>query len=410
MNKSSHGKLAPAYGWLLIIAALLLIAVLVYTAHADSPYGILKNGGFEDGFRGWGPNDSQIPNDWEPFVIRDPSAPPQYKDSAAFGGFTERLDGGHCLIIWTNWVPFDAGIYQRVSGVTPGTSYVLKLDWAPMQSYNPDKGGKQKGDYLGRVVGIDPTGGTDPNSPNVVWSAELWKEKRASGDTLHVSAQAQGDTITAFLRAKNPQPHGQDQVFFDVASLVKDPSQPEGPPPTDTPLPATNTPVRRAPTKTPIPPTDTPAPPTATPGPTDTPTITPTDTPVPPTSTLTPIPITPTPTRTPKATPTPASWLDSPPPTLTTMLLVLGIGSEGVGLSLGMVLGWMWWSGKRRARRMLSRNHDAPDSGAYQYNEGNVQEDGDYQVQQGYEEDPEYPEKYDEVGDGEEHENYGSWD
>jgi hypothetical protein len=326
------------------------MGVIVYTAQADNPYGLAKNGGFEDGFYGYGPNDSQIPNGWEPFIIQDPKIPPQYKDSAAFGGFTERLDGGHCLIIWTNWVPFDAGIFQKVPNVSPGTSYIFKVEWAPMQSYNPDKGGKQKGDFLGRVVGIDPAGGTDPQSPNVVWSPELWKEKRASGDTLKVSVAAKSSTITIFIRAKNPQPHGQDQVFFDVASLNVDASQPVQAAPTDTPLPVTNTPVKAAatrmrPTATP---TDGPPTATATAAPSDTPV--PTDTPVLPTSTVTPIPPTPTPTRTPKPTPTPASWLDNPPSTLTGALLVVGVGSEGIALSLAGILGWLWYRAKRQKR------------------------------------------------------------
>ncbi len=359
----------------------LLVCVVVYTAQADSPYGLVKNGGFEEGFYGWGPNDSQIPNGWEPFVIQDPKAPPQFKDSAAFGGFTERLDGGHCLIVWTNWVPFDGGIFQKVSNVTPGTSYIFKVDWAPMQSYNPDKGGKQKGDFIGRVVGIDPTGGTDPQSPSVAWSAELWKEKRASGDTLKVSVPAQSDTITVFIRAKNPQPHGQDQVFFDVASLNVDASQPTQPPPTDTPPPATNTPARAAAVPTKARPTATPEPPTATATlvPTDTPI--PTDTPVPPTDTPTPIPPTPTPTRTPKPTPTPSSWLDNPPPTLTGVLLVVGVGSEGVALSLAGILGWIWYRGKRRNRRVATHRRVYDDDVDYGYgtefDHGDVRDQGD---------------------------------
>ena len=332
--------------WLILIGIVcFLIAVIVYTAKAESPYGLLKNGGFEEGFRGWGPNDSQIPNGWEPFVIQDPSAPPQFKDSAAFGGFAERLDGEHCLVIWSHWVPFDAGVFQQVRSVTPGTAYQAQVEWAPMQSYNAEKGGKQKGDFIGRILGIDPTGGTDPNSPNVVWSQELWKEKRVAKDYLRISAAAKSDTITVFIRAKNPQPHGQDQVFFDVASLVVDPSQPTAPPPTDTPAP-TNTRPRPTrppkPTGTPTPaPTDTPVA-TQTATPTATPTVTAT-----PTETATPAPTTPAPTRTPRPTPTPASLLENPPRALTGMLLLLGFGSLGTASVLGLVFGLVWWQRTR---------------------------------------------------------------
>lgn len=352
MKETFAGKQAQSYVWVLFAIVVLLIGVIAYTAQAQGPYGIIKNGGFEEGFYGWGPNDSQVPNGWQPFVIQDPSAPPQFKDSAAFGGFVERLDGDHALIIWSHWVPFDAGVFQQVQ-VTPGTGYVLQVEWAPMQSFNPEQGGKVDGDYIARVVGLDPIGGTDPNAPTVVWCEELWKQKRATKDRLKVSAVAQSGTMTVFLRVKNPQPHGQDQVFFDVVSLNVDALAPTAPPPTDTPLPVTDTPV--PPTRVRVSPTDTPAPPTDTPPPTATFTVTPTDTPIPPTDTVTPIPATPTSTRTPKPAPTPVSWIDDPPPAVTSGLLAMGIGSEGMAFILVVVLGIVWWNGRGSVRRSIVR-------------------------------------------------------
>ena len=335
---------SPIYWWILVAVVCFLLIVFIYTARAEGPYGVLNNGGFENGFYGWGPNDSQIPNGWEPFVVMDPAIPPQFKDSAAFGGFTERLDGDHCLVIWSHWVPFDAGVYQKVP-VTPGTAYLFQVEWAPMQSYNADEGGMiTKDGFMMRVIGLDPTGGTDPNSPNIVWSQELWKKKRVAKEELRVSAVAQGDTMTAFIRVKNPQSHGQDQIFIDVASLVVDPNQPAPPPPTDTPVPP--------PTDTRIPATDTPVPPTDTPTPTETPTPPPTFTP---TSTPTPTPThTPTPTYTPTATPTytptptPTMWYDDRKAVMTSTLLV---GGGGAMLVASLLLGlWIWlaWRGRHQ--------------------------------------------------------------
>ena len=333
----------PFRWWLLVAIICFLLIVIFYTVRAEGPYGLLNNGGFENGFYGWGPNDSQIPNGWEPFVVMDPAIPPQFKDSAAFGGFTERLDGDHCLVIWSHWVPFDAGIFQRVQ-VTPGVAYLFQVEWAPMQSYNAEQGGMITQDgFMMRVIGLDPTGGTDPNSPNIVWSQELWKKKRVAKDYLRVSAVAQSDTMTAFIRVKNPQPHGQDQIFIDVASLVVDPNQPPPPPPTDTPVPPTNT--RVPPTATSIPPTDTPTPtetPTSTPTPTPTSTATPTPTDTP-TATYTP---TSTPTYTP--TPTPTAWYDDSRTVMAGAFLVGGGGALLLGsLVLGLIL-WLLWRGRRR--------------------------------------------------------------
>jgi hypothetical protein len=359
---------------MLIAVVCLLIGVLVYTAQAEGPYGILNNGGFENGFYGWGPNDSQVPNGWEPFVVQDPSIPPQFQDSAAFGGFTERLDGDHCLVIWSHWVPFDAGVFQKLP-VTPGTAYLFQVEWAPMQSYNADEGGMITEDgFMGRMIGIDPTGGTDPNSPNIVWSRELWKKKRVASEHLRISSVAQSDTITAFVRVKNPQPHGQDQIFIDVASLVVDPDQPPPPPPpppTDTPVPPTNTliPV----TVTDIPPTDTPVP-TETPTPTMTFTPTPTDTPTP-THTATPT-YTPTATPTHTPTPTPTMWYEDQSLILTGTLLFGGGGIALVVFLLGLFLIWMFWRKSRRsAQHYVDEYGYEVDEGYYYADE---EEDDDY--------------------------------
>jgi len=88
---------------------------------------------------------------------------------------------------------------------------------------------------------------------------------------------ARSQTVTVFVRANNPQSHGNDKVWFDAVTLMVDPTQPTA---TPTQVPPSPTPTSRPPTAT-----ATPLPPTETPVPTETPTATataqPTDTPVP---------------------------------------------------------------------------------------------------------------------------------
>jgi hypothetical protein len=188
--------------------------------------------------------------------------------------------------IFCAWLPFTAGIYQQVES-TPGMAYVAAIGWAPYASYD-DKGERNSGQFIGRKVGIDPRGGTDPTSPNIVWSPEVWDELGGVFPQLRVSTVAQTGSITVFVRAHNPQSHGNDKVWFDAVTLMIDPSQPTAPattvPPTSTPTspPATST-------STPVPPTQTPLA-TDTPPPTATVTVQPTNTPVP-THTSEPVPI-----------------------------------------------------------------------------------------------------------------------
>ncbi|MEM4725242.1 MAG: SdrD B-like domain-containing protein, partial [Candidatus Hadarchaeum sp.] len=106
-------------------------------------------------------------------------------------------------------------------------------------------------------IGIDPTGGTDWSSPNVVWSAPRMEYN--TWMRLEVQAVAKASTITVFLRGQ-PEFRVQfnDSYWDDVCLTVVRPA-------TATPRP-TNTPK------------DTPTP-TVTATPTMTPTATPTPTP-----------------------------------------------------------------------------------------------------------------------------------
>jgi hypothetical protein len=157
------------------------------------------------------------------------------------------------------------GIYQTVT-VTLGTRLRFSAFMETWQCYDYgvacDWGRKsdQPSDMHTRI-GIDPTGGTDPNSAAIVWSPEKaafdqWVE-------FSVIAQAQSNKVTVFTQCgptfdwarKN-----NDCYIDDLALVSLDPV-----PPTPTPT-VTNTPT---PTKTPtITPT---ARPTVTPGATWTP-------------------------------------------------------------------------------------------------------------------------------------------
>lgn len=183
--------------------------------------------------------------------------------------------------IFSAWLPFTAGIYQQVE-VTQGAAYVAAIGWAPYASYD-DRGGRNSGRFIGRKVGIDPFGGTDPASPDIVWSPEIWDELGGVFPELRVSAVGQGNVITVFVRAHNPQSHGNDKVWFDAVTLMLDSTQPTA---TPTAIPPSPTPTSPPPTVT-----STPLPPTETATPTDTPSPTVTETPVPtPTSTATDTP------------------------------------------------------------------------------------------------------------------------
>jgi hypothetical protein len=253
---------------------------------------------------------------------------------------------GISLRIWSHWVPFTSGIYQQVHNVTPGTAYVAAIGWAPAQINQ-----ERKDEGIERMLGIDPLGGTDSTSPNVVWGPVYSGKSRAPD--LSVSAVAQNTTITVFVRVRVGQSHGIEEVFLDAVGLRPDPNQP---PPTDTPVPPTDTPVPPTdtpvpPTDTPVPPTETPVPPTDTPLPTDTPTLeptaTPTHTPTPPATAVAlanyPSPR-PKATAGPRAAPAPESRLQATD-LVPSMFLCAGFASFGGAAVMVGLMVLLWRSG-----------------------------------------------------------------
>ncbi len=261
-------------GKVALLALVLLLLVRVPPVHAqdpcEDPGNLTVNCQF-DGF-GYVAPYGRVASGWTPFVEFAVETP-------AFNSSGE-TPVAPAQEIFCGWLPFTAGIYQQVE-VTPGVGYVAAVGWAPYASYD-DQGRRNAGLFIGRKVGINPSGGTDPTSPDILWSSEVWDESGGVFPQLRVSAVAQAPVVTVFVRAHNPQSHGNDKVWFDAVTLMVDPTQPTA---TPTPLPPSPTPTSPPPTATSTSPpptaTSTPPPPTDTPSPAATNTALPTQTPQP---------------------------------------------------------------------------------------------------------------------------------
>ncbi|MGQ9765578.1 MAG: fibronectin type III domain-containing protein [Armatimonadota bacterium] len=119
-------------------------------------------------------------------------------------------------------------LYQRVLA-TPGqevaySAYIWSQAYGagrPCGGY-PHRFGETSG-----LIGIDPTGGTDPNSPSIVWSAERqtqdWHNyleqgpcsSTATWQKVGVAAVAQSDVITVFLKTHIWYPIAWNFVCWD---------------------------------------------------------------------------------------------------------------------------------------------------------------------------------------------------
>jgi hypothetical protein len=167
---------------------------------------------------------------------------------------------------------FVGGIYQQVP-VAKGNTYYANIVWLVFDSLSNDQSINSTVGGIGRKMGIDPFGGTDPRSSNIIWGTENTRNDCKICSHQEVTAQAQADTITVFLRLDDRwKPHAaekgynvppsKDQFWLDDIGMkqVDGSAAPAvAPPPTDTPPPPpppTNTAVPELPTATPVPATE----------------------------------------------------------------------------------------------------------------------------------------------------------
>lgn len=293
----------------------------------------LVNGGFEGGFSDRGSGEISVAEGWHPwFKPGSEEFPglnyrPEYKPEDAQVHSDRRVHSGRFAQKWfTTFSTHTAGILQQVSGIPVGTRLNLSA-W--VQVWSDDTDDPNKSDVPGNYrvfIGIDPFGGTDWNSDNIVWSDPNMFAYDAHKQ-LTLSTTARNNVVTVFLKGVPEFPVKHNDSYWDDVCL-------QAIVPTNTPAPPTSTPI----------PTDTP---TITPTPTDT--LTPTSSVTPtntatltrtPTNTLTPthtLTVTPLPTATITPTPTPPSTLDHLTNQATnngTSGLVLLLGTAGVFILL----------------------------------------------------------------------------
>jgi hypothetical protein len=166
----------------------------------------------------------QVGTGWQRFWIAGSNlTEPYWMDARVFGwGRAEVIDGQSSQSLFSAQ-PFDAGIYQQVGGLTPGLGYAFN---APMTSVYRSTGQPPVDDKIFKRVGLDPTGGTNPDAPTVIWS-EADGTDRTWRVRLRAAAFAQSSTVTVFARVTSPEPVEPppflNQSWIDSAILAQTP-------------------------------------------------------------------------------------------------------------------------------------------------------------------------------------------
>ena len=145
--------------------------------------------------------------------------------------WVERLEGEDALLFRSEDLetppepgkPFDAAVYQQVA-VTPGTAYSLSGWMVSLCGGSATPSDCPTDHYMEKLLGIDPTGGTDPLSPSVIWVGDRRNFTETRWLNLRLAATAQTDRLTVFGRIRSPyQWHG-NHAFVDAFSLVRAPT------------------------------------------------------------------------------------------------------------------------------------------------------------------------------------------
>lgn len=136
-----------------------------------------------------------------------------------------RIDGAQSFRIWNSFRCIMAGVYQRVV-VAPFTTLEFSAWGRTWASEGVFPGGHDPNVYDAIAVGIDPSGGTSPESTGVLWNENFSTD---NGKRVFIRATALSSQVTVFIRVRvgvvDPNgtacqwPHTHMMGFIDGARL-----------------------------------------------------------------------------------------------------------------------------------------------------------------------------------------------
>jgi hypothetical protein len=229
-------RLLTVGGLLVLLLGLVCLSTGAASPNPESPnarpldYQLLTNPGVEVYDPPYGQFDGidcQVATGWQRFWYDGDE--PCWMDTRVFAssplgsGWVERMEGETSqLIIATE--PYTAGIQQTVTGLTPGLGYGFHA--AMLTVYQTSAPPAVDGTMI-KQVGLDPTGGTDPTAPTVIWDAPDDHDEGPWSIDLRTAAYAESPTMTVFVRVLSPLESGGlpylNYSFLDSAILARTP-------------------------------------------------------------------------------------------------------------------------------------------------------------------------------------------
>ncbi len=152
---------------------------------------------------------------WQAWWVAAKEGTPGWKNrQPVFGAVT--LDNRLVQQVATPFATHVGGLWQQVPSAA-GNRYELTVEAQAWSSDDVAPGSQVEASDVNMQIGIDPTGGLDPESPLVVWSAVY--EPLSRWETIHLTADAEADIITVYLKSAPSLPKRQQELFWRNAFL-----------------------------------------------------------------------------------------------------------------------------------------------------------------------------------------------
>jgi hypothetical protein len=214
------------------LVVLCLAAVFAIPVLADGP-NLLQNPSFERPYVPMAVKENcRIAVPWVPYyyegapyeTVQGYRLSPEYKAAFYWEAPGNRVRSGELSQqYFHSYGNFEGGIYQQVNGVAAGQLLrfeIYALTWSCDKESKGNCGNNTSGDPspMHLRIGIDPNGGVDAKSANIVWSAEV--NAYDAWTLIQVEAVAANSSVTVFVYAYPDYRSQDNNVYLDDASLV----------------------------------------------------------------------------------------------------------------------------------------------------------------------------------------------
>lgn len=177
---------------------------------------LLLNGSMQGGFRPYREDNSLITAvSWSPWWVSAGENTPGWKNKQpVFSPHT--LDNRQVQLVSTPFGTHIGGLWQQIPAAA-GNQYTLSVEGQAWSSEDAAPASQLEASDVNMQIGIDPTGGTDPDSPLIRWSEKV--QPLSHWETLSITAVAEASILTIFLKSAPNQPKRQQSIFWRNAFL-----------------------------------------------------------------------------------------------------------------------------------------------------------------------------------------------